>query len=672
MSYIIKSTNPFASTKLTEKGREKLAKGSLTFDSWAIGDSEINYDREIFVDADILSATTKVLRPKDKNPDLKYFINTGSGSNLKAFGASDIRCIRATINNEADERGHFTGNLTTGFTTNITGSTISGYTRTSGTVAFGAVGGGTTIDIGNPNAVAGDFLLLKIATADFTNETPYPHLWYKIKNVATNVLTVDRELPTLSAGTTTFIVYKGGEIYDNEPDSVAYWDTGTLEFDSSCDITVLDVPMWNQNIVFSEDILGITGTTEYEKHEKFGSYDFLGEKDYFLYDSSGTLYKSVGLIHYTNKTISNLYGEFLYIDNNTKSVKIHLPDLMYHRRNFSGSTTGDKMGMTFIASGSSISLGTNGLTYVPLLEDGGLIAGSPIEVGRVFTDLKIIAIHDPEILAAMSYKSNRNWTLPKLNLAATNPTTGVGTGAVAANETIFVTYAINNEGGNGITSSLPCQNYASYVNETTSSLDIQFNIEDISLFPYMRDNGNGDGFYGDEFKVLFQITTDGDRPTAGDWKEIDFTSSVSGGSGVNVTLLESQNPLAVSPIFQLTQANTTGATSYSIIDTLSMPATADPEVLQFGDEKFFYGNVEAFIGATIFKTLFKIIIHASEFNQTTNPTRSSDPTTNPPVLRVSEVGIYDTDGDLVIISKLSAPVKLTLGNTAIIELSMDF
>jgi hypothetical protein len=46
MSYIINNTNPFVSIKLTEIGREKLASGSLNFSFWAIGDSEINYDRE--------------------------------------------------------------------------------------------------------------------------------------------------------------------------------------------------------------------------------------------------------------------------------------------------------------------------------------------------------------------------------------------------------------------------------------------------------------------------------------------------------------------------------------------------------------------------------------------------------------------------------------------------
>ena len=43
-----------------------------------------------------------------------------------------------------------------------------------------------------------------------------------------------------------------------------------------------------------------------------------------------------------------------------------------------------------------------------------------------------------------------------------------------------------------------------------------------------------------------------------------------------------------------------------------------------------------------------------------------------PDIRVSEVGIYDSEGNLVMIGKLSKPVRLASGNTIMLELSMDF
>ena len=70
MSYIINSTSPFVSIKLTEKGRELLAQGQLNFSFWGIGDSELNYDREAIVDAnptDII--LSRWLDPKIKGYD---------------------------------------------------------------------------------------------------------------------------------------------------------------------------------------------------------------------------------------------------------------------------------------------------------------------------------------------------------------------------------------------------------------------------------------------------------------------------------------------------------------------------------------------------------------------------------------------------------------------------
>jgi hypothetical protein len=60
--------------------------GQLTFSHWSIGDSEINYNREIIVDANpndvTLSASSKVLRPLTTN--CKYFITPiGASSPIK-------------------------------------------------------------------------------------------------------------------------------------------------------------------------------------------------------------------------------------------------------------------------------------------------------------------------------------------------------------------------------------------------------------------------------------------------------------------------------------------------------------------------------------------------------------------------------------------------------------
>ena len=103
-----------------------------------------------------------------------------------------------------------------------------------------------------------------------------------------------------------------------------------------------------------------------------------------------------------------------------------------------------------------------------------------------------------------------------------------------------------------------------------------------------------------------------------------------------------------------------------------MAPNSNSDILQFGDERFFYGNLETYIGATIYKTIFDIRVNSSQYSITTNPTRSTQPSTNPATIRVSEVGVYDSNRNLVVIGKLSEPVQLIAGNTIMFELSLDF
>ena len=114
------------------------------------------------------------------------------------------------------------------------------------------------------------------------------------------------------------------------------------------------------------------------------------------------------------------------------------------------------------------------------------------------------------------------------------------------------------------------------------------------------------------------------------------------------------------------------ATTFDLTQSLSLPTNSSPSTLQFGDERFFNGNLTTYIGATIFKTLFDIRISSAEYTLTTNPTRSQQPSTNPPTIKATEVAIYDTNQNLVVIGKLSQPVALENGNTIMLELSMDF
>jgi hypothetical protein len=112
MSYIIKNTSPFVSIKLTQSGRELLSQGKLTFSYWAIGDSEINYERESIIDGDPISfpstESSVVMRPLDRQPKLKSFIYPSTSNDYyKPINGSVLNVVKVVANNEATERGFF-------------------------------------------------------------------------------------------------------------------------------------------------------------------------------------------------------------------------------------------------------------------------------------------------------------------------------------------------------------------------------------------------------------------------------------------------------------------------------------------------------------------------------------------------------------------------------------
>jgi len=710
MSYIINSTNPFVSIKLTEKGREQLALGQLNFSFWSIGDSEINYDREEIVDANssdvVLSATSKVMRPFDRQPNLKYFITpTNATTQYQPIDASNMNVVKAIVNNQATERGFFDDSSLV-FTT-LTASTYSPYNEVLSSNHFS--GGTKFVLVTTSGCNVNDIVLIKLSNnvsgsiTPNANIKPLPHLWYKIQGITGTTIEVDRNLPNFSAYTATsqVIIYRGGEVYDTiaTGNTTAYWDSGTLSFNSSVNITCHDVPVWNMNNVWCENLAGMSASTLYEDYTRFGSYQYLGTKNpylEYLCESTGSsinfncngpgisypddVSKSVSIIHYTNNAISNLYGEFIYVDaTNSKIVSVYMPDLMYHR-SLTGTSSGTTMGMTFIATGATQFIGTSNIEYIDLIESPSLIssATTAMVIGRVYPQLKMIVIHDDEIVAAISYKSNRNWTLPSLAANITSPSGGTSTGVLASNSTIYLTYSLENTGVTGLTSSLPCQDYIKVTNNSSSAKDIAFRISEVDLLPFMRKfekaGYDGLGFYANKFKLLYQIVTDSNtRPDPGLWKSYDFTStaitSVTGQT-IDPKLLENQTPTTNG--FVLDKIKDSGSTTFNLVTLLNMAPINQPTYLQFGDERFFYGNMKTYIGATIYKTIFDVRINSGQFDSTSNPTRSKDASTNPPNIKVSEVGIYDSTQNLVCIGKLSKPVALIAGTTIMLELSLDF
>ncbi|MFN9959345.1 MAG: hypothetical protein ACK55I_40155, partial [bacterium] len=83
----------------------------------------------------------------------------------------------------------------------------------------------------------------------------------------------------------------------------------------------------------------------------------------------------------------------------------------------------DLFQVEYIESKKNIDMNLPGIRYYHLWDTNPNSNGLPNRIGKVFPDHKIVVIDDEEIIAAMSYKSNRNWTLPAPKTSLVTPNT---------------------------------------------------------------------------------------------------------------------------------------------------------------------------------------------------------------------------------------------------------
>lgn len=415
--------------KLTDKGRELLSRGQLTFAKFSVGDSEIDYS--FYKNFNVDPSTALILRPADNNPDIASFITKEvGGENL--IDLPSVVSNPSVITNTAQPRGLFA----------ISGNSKQLYSDPSHVkqphiaISISGVTGGKVLNLKQSSAygtnpiepVIGDYILVRWAnpemssdTVGFQVNTPIPYLWYKIQNIISGTLSmnnlvveVDRELPNFSGYTGSLkagaLVYpnnncrliSGDSIqnYYGAPFITDFVSESMIAFIENYDTPTIEVPVWNMSIIFTEQIAGIATTGrsigQYYSAPLGGIVRYVEKLD--------TTIKNIGVIHYTNNSPSNNYGEGL-VASNTTVPTLHLPTIMWHK-NVDGEI-GIKLTADFLSQNIMPELNT---VYYNLVDQHGNI------VGKVFTDLKLFIIEDQELLFAMSYKSNRNWTLPPVNV----------------------------------------------------------------------------------------------------------------------------------------------------------------------------------------------------------------------------------------------------------------
>jgi hypothetical protein len=677
VSYIDKNSNIVVSARLTDKGRELLANGALTFNTFKLGDSEIDYTT-LGPTYDI--TLNNVLRAKANQPDMKTFLlpTTTSTPNQAFMGITQLTALELVTTTQAPELGFFE---TSTASTEYTAYTSTNYVlQADSIIPLSGLTGCTNVvpviqsasyGVNTYEPSIGDFMLVKMSNNQLAlpqtdgvidENVPVPYLWFRVQDksgtLSANTLnvTLDRNFP-----------YYPGYVGSNHC-WAAFYPTGNT-FSTGGIYSAGTV--WNMNNVWSYPIAGADdGLGTYETFNNYGSENYIGSKEYFGYTSEITSNcedeKSIAIIHYTNvqtcnNQSENVYGQRFYIDTTVPSApKIKMPTLMWHGRVFSGSGTADKIGESFSGTGVEKYVTLSGVStevrYYDLVDSSGNNF-----VGRVFPDHEVFTVDNQELVAALSYKSNRNWTLPTMDYGLFTSANGL----IGQTQDLYVSYMFENT--SACTTSLHAQNYTCVVVSEeecpdNAKKDVQLTFPTSSL-PYMMVSG-GTGFQADKFYIITQRVTTGNKPTSDGWFIMDYTNQINGhttGTTINPINLENTT---------FTINNTmyiSGSTLFDLHNYINIPTTSETNLLQFGDENFFFGNIEAAGSVRKWRTKFNIVVPPTMFNTTTNPTWLNSAQN----VHISEVGIYSTGGDLVAIGKMNLPIEKNNTTTVIIEIAFD-
>ena len=555
--------------------------------------------------------------------------------------------------------------------------------------------------IGFCGTVTGDTCLMSL-------ESCYPMLTYRIIEVCTpTTVKVDRFIPDLSMMNgdcvANILIYPPiiTEIYDTLTPS-PHFNQSVINFESVCYTDEFDVNILNMNIPWSENPAGMDPNV-YTDYSKFGSVNYLGTKEYLGYASSSGqtdtdkvyFYNSLGdqvivtpeeqkaiaIIHYTNNSVNLFYGEKFAMEpfdplltfttaGLGRNFKLHIPWLMWHKSDDCcdgetfwvdppGFDTFNLFQVEYLESTKNDDMNYPGLRYFHLWDTNPNLNGLPSRIGKVFPDQQIIVIDDEEIIAALSYKSNRNWTLPAPKLSLITPNTcgnnnqsSIGI-LSASTQYLYVTYRLTNT--TAFTNSLHCNYYIKIKGPNlncgdvfSQNIAVRFGAEFKCLNQILTDDCNiPQGFYADKFEIICQFVDGENRPEPDEWKIIDMTDYLSG-TTINNYLTESG---ITSTTFVIDKDTYDNASFYDLGNYIELSDSSTTVGLNFGDEYFFYGNLETDIQATIYEMRYQINIGAANFQTSSNPTY-----TNGTPSYITEIGLYNDNKDLMIISKLQSPV----------------
>ena len=685
MSYLVQEPSNFINIKLTDTGRRLLSLGALTFNKIVLSDREVNYD---LARVGYNTCRNRVLSPFDDQPKVVYSGGTPGvsfdGSNAIAIDSQTLTSARQIITAITSSVGFFSGNsnnFSIKTSAAIGQGQILGYASIdyslaipSGGTEIGFSYSGYTPQVGSLVYIPWEppqYSAITNSTNNVYSATPNVSLWYRVRGVTGSTMSLDRNVPN----------FGNSPILGSTQNIRAYfYPFGQVETFYGSAVTV-NCGVWNMSISRTSSEIGTT--VSMSGYTTYGSIEFAGTKQYLGFDNS---VRAFGIMHYTNKYSGNTYAEQLV----PGTVKLEIPNIMWHKT-ISYATVGEEMtyGVTlYDYYGSDIFDNISQTTYREL-RDG--IGSTASVVGRVYHKLKIIVITDQELLNVLTYKSNRNYTLPEIS-PSLMPTSAIpnSTGLCKTDYSYYVTYVASSNDYQSGTSygypqSLPC-GYVTRIdgqndsNNLGSILALKFQG---ASFPYMRSASNlsalsGTGWNANSIQILLQeiatsaTTLVGDLPT-NNWKLI--SNGIGRGIYTGETGDNTINPISLmARTFLITQQDYDSGTTYSLDGKFSAFTSnidyANSTGLTFGNEAFFYGNLTTGIQANVFKTIITILARNDEFNSSLyNSTYDSLYNSD---TFITEIAILNNNNELVATAKPSYPITKNSSRYLAFQLELDF
>ena len=202
MSYIDKNSNIVISARMTNEGRKLLSLGLLTFDTFRLGDSEIDYTT-LGSAYDI--TLENIIRAKAENPDLKTPLLPTANATTSYLTIPTLNPVILETLTTAPRLGFF--EYGTGTTIEYTAytDTICHVLQADTIIPISGTTGGTSISIfqaptygsNTYEPQVGDLMMVKMTNDELAvtqNQavvelnTPVPYLWYKVQSIVSGTL----------------------------------------------------------------------------------------------------------------------------------------------------------------------------------------------------------------------------------------------------------------------------------------------------------------------------------------------------------------------------------------------------------------------------------------------------------------------------------------------------